>query len=149
MALSSAIALFGLHLIDADLCALAGLDNVSGNACAFDNGCAELCVLAVDNSQNLIKADRLTCCNIKLLNEDNVTFCNAILLAAGHDDSMLHEQILPLQGLAFGVEPELSSLPLQCGLSMIPWKSPHVNSFFTFFSALSVGLSMMRYRITE
>ena len=59
MALSSAVALFRLHLINANLLALAVLDDICRDACAFDNGCAELCGLTVDNSQNLVELNRV------------------------------------------------------------------------------------------
>ena len=54
MALSPAVALFGLHLVNANLCALAALDDICGNGSAFNDGCAESSILAVDNGQNLI-----------------------------------------------------------------------------------------------
>ena len=91
MALSSAITLFGLHLVNANLLALAVLDDVCGNGCALDDRCGEHGVLAVDDGQNLVELNGLASLNVELFDEDDVALCDALLLAAGHDDSMLHE----------------------------------------------------------
>ena len=133
MTLGSAVAFFRLHLINANLCALAALDDISGDACAFDNGCAELCGLTVDNSQNLVELNRLAGCDIQLLNEDNVALGYALLLAAGHDYSMLHEHFLPLfRTRSWGGGHTSSSLPLQCGLDRIACPRRVVNNFLLF-----------------
>ena len=137
MALSSAVALLGLHLVDADLCALAVLNDVCGDACAFDCRCAEGCVLAIDNSQNLVELNRLASCDIQLLNEDNVAFCYAVLLAAGNDDSMLHVHFPPsLQDSLLGWRSYLFlQLPLQRGLNRITRRTRNVNNFYAKISA--------------
>ena len=95
MALSSAVALFRLHLINANLLALAVLDDICGDACAFDNGSTENGIFLVDDCQNTVELNRLACLDIKLLNEDDIALSNTVLLAAGLDYSVLHELNYP------------------------------------------------------
>ena len=100
MTLRSAITLFGFHLINANLLALAVLYDICGNGSAVDNRSAENGVFAVDNCEDLVKLNGLAGFNVKLLDEDNVALCHAVLLAAGHDDSMLHKLTILSSGLA-------------------------------------------------
>ena len=90
MALSLAVALLGLHLVDADLLALAILDDVAGNDCALNNGSSENGGLFVDDCKNLVKLNGFAGFDVELLYEDNVTLGNTVLLATGYDDCMLH-----------------------------------------------------------
>ena len=91
MALRSAITLFGLHLVNADLGGFAVLDDVCADGRAFDHGLTENDVLTVDHSQDLVKLDTVARSCVELFDENDVTLGDTLLLTAGHDDSMLHE----------------------------------------------------------
>ena len=80
MALSSAVALLGLHLVDADLLALAILNDVAGNDCTLNNGSSENGGLFVDDCKNLVKLNGFAGFDVELLYEDNVTLGNTLLL---------------------------------------------------------------------
>ena len=91
MTLRSAVAFFRLHLIDTDLGGLAVLHDVCADGRALDHRLAEYNVFAVDHSQNLVKLDTVARSRVELFDEYDVALGNAVLLAAGHNDCMLHE----------------------------------------------------------
>ena len=72
VALCSAIAFFRLHLVDADLLALAVFDDIAGNDGVFHHGGAENSLVLVDDSQNAVKLHSLAGLDIQLLDEDDV-----------------------------------------------------------------------------
>ena len=90
MALRATVVFLGLHLVDTDLLALSGLDDLAGHGGAFHNGGAEHVDALIDNGQNLIKGDGLAIGNVELLDVDNVVLGDALLLTAGHDNCVLH-----------------------------------------------------------
>ena len=90
MTLSPAITLFGLHLVDTDLLALTVLQNVCGDACALDNGSTENGAFIVDDCEDTVELNGLACLGAELLDKDNVTLGDTVLLTAGKDNSMLH-----------------------------------------------------------
>ena len=73
MALRATVVFLGLHLVDTDLLALSGLDDLAGHGGAFHNGGAEHVDALIDNGQNLIKGDGLAIGNVELLDVDNVS----------------------------------------------------------------------------
>ena len=79
MALRATVVFLGLHLVDTDLLALSGLDDLAGHGGAFHNGGAEHVDALIDNGQNLIKGDGLAIGNVELLDVDNVVLGDAVL----------------------------------------------------------------------
>ena len=87
MALTQAVALLGLVLEDDDLLALAVLDDGSIDGSAFHHGSAELGLVTQD-SQNLVELDLVACLVVQLLDEQDIAFCDLVLLTTGLDDCM-------------------------------------------------------------
>ena len=120
VALSLAIAFFRLHLVDADLLAAAVLHHIGGNDCAVHGGSAENGVFTVNNGQNLVKLYCVAGLYVQLLNEDDVALRNAVLLAAGFDNCVLHACfILSFRSRCRGRGACPACEPIQCGLDSI------------------------------
>ena len=114
--LSALITLFGLHLVNADLLALAVLHNTGGNGSAGNYGSAENAAVVIQNSQNPIEGNGLTGFGVHLLNVDDIALGNRILLAAYNNNSGFHEMHLPLyKSLALGAK--------ACALLACPFKA--------------------------
>ena len=102
MTLTLTITLLGVVLEDADLLALAVLHDGSLDRSTLHHGSAESGLLAVDDSQDLVKLDGFAGLAGQLLDEDHVALSDLVLLAAGHDDCVhLLFQLLHF-GLAVG-----------------------------------------------
>ena len=86
MALTLAVTLLGVVLEDADLLALAVLDDGSLHGSALHNGGAEGGLFAVDDGQDLVELDGVAGFLVQLLDVDHVALSDLVLLAAGHDD---------------------------------------------------------------
>ena len=80
------LALLSLVLQDVDLLALAVLDDLSLNSCAFNDGSAELGVLTIQNCQNLLERDSFVSLVFQLLDVQDITLGNSVLLAASYDN---------------------------------------------------------------
>ena len=80
------LALLGLVLEDGDLLSLAVLDDLSFDGCAFHDGSADLGVLTIQNSQNLLKLNCLLSFSLQLLDVQNITLGYGVLLATGYDN---------------------------------------------------------------
>ena len=81
-----AVVLLGAHLVNDDLLGLAVLQNLSLDLCAFDCRSAELAVVLVDYSDDLVKYDLVFSLNRKRLNKNSVALLDAILLSACFDN---------------------------------------------------------------
>jgi len=109
VALCVAIALFGLHLENADFLKLAILDDACGNARARKNGGTKRAAVIVDNRQNAVKGHSFACLGVQLLDEENIALGNAVLLSTCFDDCVLHTHCTCLsRSLALGAETEVS-----------------------------------------
>ena len=102
MALTLAVTLLGIVLEDADLLALAVLDDLGLHGSALHNGGAEGGLLAVDDSQYLVELDGVAGFLVQLLDVDHVALGHLVLLAAGHDDCVHCLFQLLHYGLAVG-----------------------------------------------
>ena len=80
------LTLLGLVLDDVDLLALAVLNDLSLDDSTFNNGSADLGILAVQDSQNLLELDGLLSLNVQLLDVQDITLSHGVLLTAGHDN---------------------------------------------------------------
>ena len=80
------LALLGLVLQNVDLLALAVLDDLSLNSGTLNNGSADLGVLAVQDSQDLLELDGSLSFSVQLLDVEDVALGNGVLLAASHDN---------------------------------------------------------------
>ena len=80
------LVLLGLVADDVDLLALAVLDALCLDAGTLNNGSAELGVLAVQDSQDLLELHSLHSFATQLLNEQDIALGNSVLLAASHDN---------------------------------------------------------------
>ena len=83
------LALLSLVLQDVDLLALAVLDDLSLNSSALNNGSTDLGVLTVQDSQDLLELDNGLSLSVQLLDVQNVTLSDGVLLATS-DDNCLH-----------------------------------------------------------
>ena len=95
MTLCAAIALLGLHLVHTDLLALAVLHDARGDGSTLEDGRAELAARFVDHGENLIESDVLSGLNAQLLNKEDVSLGNTVLLAAGYDDRIFDLPVAP------------------------------------------------------
>ena len=95
MALGVAIALLGLHLVDADLLALALFQDLAGHGSAVHIGSAKGAGFSVDDGEDLVEGDGGAFLGVQLLDEDHVALRHAVLLAAGDDDCVFHAFIVP------------------------------------------------------
>ena len=86
MALTLAVTLLGVVLEDADLLALAVLDDLALHRGALHHGSAEGGLVAVQDGQDLVKLHGVAGFLVQLLNVDHVALGHLVLLAAGHDD---------------------------------------------------------------
>ena len=88
MALEGLGVLLGAVLEDADLLALAILQNLSLNLSTCNCGRAELGVSAVNNCQNLIEGHGFFSLRRELLDVDHIALLDVVLLTAGNDNSL-------------------------------------------------------------
>jgi len=102
MTLTLTITLLGVVLEDADLLALAVLHDGSLDRSTLNNGGTEGCVLAVQDSQDLLKLDGFAGLDGQLLDEEHVALCDLVLLTAGHDDCVHFFFNSFIYGLAVG-----------------------------------------------
>ena len=103
VALQALVALLGLHLVDADLLALAVLDDVRGDDGAVDQGSAKDAAGLVGHGEDAVELNGGTGLGVELLDVDDVALRHAVLLAAGLDDGVLHVCFIPLfKRLALG-----------------------------------------------
>ena len=84
--LSLAVTLLGGVLEDTDLLALTVLDDGSLNGGAGHSGGTDGGVVAIQNSQDLIELDLIASLAGQLLDEQGITLCHLVLLAAGNND---------------------------------------------------------------
>ena len=87
MALLLLLALLGLVLEDSDLLSLAVLDDLSLDNSTLNNGSADLGVLTVQHSQNLLELHGFFSFDLQLLDVQDITLGDGILLTTGHDNS--------------------------------------------------------------
>ena len=80
------LALLSLVLEDGDLLGLAVLDDLSLDGCTLNNGRANLGVLAVQDSQNLLELHGSLSLSVQLLDVQDIALSNGVLLATGHDN---------------------------------------------------------------
>ena len=80
------LVLLCLVLEDIQLLALAILDDLGLDGSAFHQGSADLGVFAIQDSQNLLEVDGGFCLSVQLLNVENITLSNGVLLTTGHDN---------------------------------------------------------------
>ena len=80
--------LLGTVLEDADLLALAVLQNLRLNLGAIDDGSTELGVFPIDNCQNLIESHGCVSLRRELLDVDHIALFDVVLLTAGNDNSL-------------------------------------------------------------
>ena len=86
MALTLAVTLLGLVLEDHDLLALAVLHHGSGHLGALHHGSAHGDLLAVDDSQHLVKGHVVAGLVGQLLDEEGIALSHLVLLTTGLDD---------------------------------------------------------------
>ena len=86
MALTLAVTLLGVVLEDADLLALAVLDDLALHRGALHHGSAEGGLVAVHDGQDLVKLHGVAGFLVQLLDVDHVALGHLVLLAASHDD---------------------------------------------------------------
>ena len=79
------LTLLGLVLDDVDLLALAVLNDLSLDDSTFNNGSADLGILAVQDSQNVELNGSLSF-SVQLLDVQDIALSNGVLLATGHDN---------------------------------------------------------------
>ena len=146
VALCSAIAFFRLHLVDADLLALAVFDDIAGNDGVFHHGGAENSLVLVDDSQNAVKLHSLAGLDIQLLDEDDVALSHAVLLTAGNDDSVLQTRCtcLSVESRSCGWEAHLRLVPTQCGLDSLSFRTGFVNGFSRDMVKFFAGIAILR-----
>ena len=83
------LALLSLVLQDVDLLALAVLDDLSLNGGTLDNGSTDLGVLTVQDSQDLLELDDGLSLSVQLLDEQDITLSDGVLLATSNDNCLL------------------------------------------------------------
>ena len=88
------LVLLSLVLQDVNLLALAVLDDLSLDSCTFNDRSADLGVLAVQNCQDLLKLDGLLSLDIQLLDLQDITLSDGVLLATSNDNC-LHFLVSP------------------------------------------------------
>ncbi len=86
MALLLLLVLLGLVLEDGDLLSLAVLYDLSLDGCALHRGSADLGVLPVQHSQNLLELHSGFRFSLQLLYVQDITLGDGLLLATGHDN---------------------------------------------------------------
>ena len=131
MTLTLTITLLGVILEDADLLALAVLHDGSLNGSTLNNGSTEGCVLAVQDSQDLLELNGFAGLDGQLLDEEHVALCDLVLLTAGHDDCVHFFFNSFIYGLAVGGGASgRTCRPIQSGLSIISAQMRIVNRFW-------------------
>ncbi len=101
MTLGKTIALFRLHLVNADFGTLAVFYNACCNCCTLKQWGTELAAILVDNCKNAVKGNSIAALDIQLLDEDDVALGNTLLLSAGFDYSVFHLSLSPLSKSRF------------------------------------------------
>ena len=82
------LALLSLVLQNVDLLALAVLDDLSLNSGTLNDGSADLGVLTVQDSQDLLELDDGLSLSVQLLDVQDITLGDGVLLAAGNDNCL-------------------------------------------------------------
>ena len=131
------LVLLGLVLKNVDLLALAVLQNVGSDLCTLDNGSSDLQTVICGNSHNAVKSYGFTLGNIKLLDEDNVTLVDLVLLSAGFDNSK-HGNVPLFLKVSLSTVAEISALrgtEQSCGSILYHDSLDIVKRFLTYFSS--------------
>ena len=134
---TAAIALLRVVLEDADLRALAVLDDLGLHGSALHNGGAEGGLVAVQDSQHLIELHGVAGLVVQLLDEDHVALGDLVLLSAGLNDCV-HLCFNSFNtGSLSGAARKGALMPIQSGSFSIPGKTAVVKResplFLTIF----------------
>ena len=82
------LALLCLVLQNVDLLALAVLDDLSLNGGTLNDGSTDLGVLTVQDSQNLVELDDGLSLGVQLLDVQDITLSDGVLLATSNDNCL-------------------------------------------------------------
>ena len=111
------LVLLGLVAEDSDLLALAVLDDLSLDGSTLNSGSADLGVLTIQHSQNLLELHGSASLSLQLLDVQDITLGDGLLLTTGHDNCFhfffTYFILCSLALKAWTIKTQLK--PIQCG----------------------------------